>query len=486
MNFLQILYTNPLSLYNINNVTTRSNLTIKKVGTNNRTNTSMIVGGKSNSIGGLKRIVTFLQNDENSKMEVVNGSVMNLTNVVNLASKLLTLNTYGSNSEVVYISPVYNRYTNIVNNIPIINMSLNSYLLFEFTIDSLWLKTHKLFVFTPYIYSYNKEIIFGSVDKSIFITGSDMITSGNKIKICCTSSKVVASYYSKLNYVISKIPYDYILNSTYNILIRLASEIGSNNTISLNRYIKTSYNINNFLNTKNLNEFYSSSEIINSFPVVYSPISNSSTTKILNSYAQIKIYLEEIFTSIYIVYPYLSNYTDPSVNYAIDSFYVSVNLENPINIQANNTCENYYISNAIPIVNDSSKYLYILYLNQYSSGASITSNIQIYNYITHNGIANGTIITGPDMPFMSNTNYPYPISNDLSIYGIYGIPMLTLYNETNGDSINVTERVCYGLTNFNHLDDESVTTTVIYVGEKLSDEQINYLYENYQINVTYN
>lgn len=490
MNFLEILYTKPLLLYNSNNnVRSRSSLYIKTVNTSNRTNVSMIVGGRANSIGGLKRIVTFLNNDQNFKNEnrivVVNGRVADLTNVFKIISNILELNTYGANSEVKYISPIYDTYTKFIDNIPVVNMSLNSFLLFEFTLDDLWLKVYNLFVFAPYIYSYNGTTIFGSVDNSIFITPSQISSSDNKIKICCTSSKVIASYYSKLNYMISKIPYDYILNSTYNILIRFASIIGSSYTLQINKYIKTTYNIDKSLNTTNLSNFYSSAEIIQTYTPVYNAISNDSTQTIINSYTQIKTYLNEIFSTIYTVYPYLSNYTDPSVNYAIDSFYVSIDLPIPINIQANNTCENYYTSNSINIENDVSQYIYILYLNQYSSGAGITSNIQIYNSTTHNEIENGSIISGPDIPTMSTNNYPYPTSNDLPVYGIYGLSMAAVYAETDGDNIDIAERICYGLTNFNYVYYDSVNTSIIYVGEKLTDAQVNYLYDNFQITVTY-
>jgi hypothetical protein len=218
---------------------------------------------------------------------------------------------------------------------------------------------------------------------------------------------------------------------------------------------------------------------------VYDVISNDSTQIIINSYTQIKTYLNGFFSTIYTVYPYLSNYTDPSVNYAIDSFYVSNNLPRPINIQGNNTCENYYTSNPINIVNDMSQYIYILYLNQYSAGAGITSNIQLYNSTSHNEITNGSIISGPNIPTMSTTNYPYPTTNDLPVYGIYGLSMASIYTETSGDSIDVTERISYGLTNFNYVNYDSINTTVIYVGNKLSHTQTNYLYDNYQITVTY-
>jgi hypothetical protein len=309
----------------------------------------------------------------------------------------------------------------------------------------------------------------------------------NKIKICCTSSKQVASKYSKLNYQISKFPYDYMKKSAFNILIRFSTD--SNNktsTIDINEYIKTSYNTDNRLDTTDTSQFYNSQEIIEKYLPVYKPISNANTKEVITKYNNIKTYLNNNFTTINQVYPYFSNFATPQVAYAIDDAYKSIALNPRKNLNGNNTGENYYMTNEIPIEKVSNKYLYMLYVNHNSSGAGVTSTIQIYSSGTTNSIVNGSIATGPEIPTMITPNYPIPENNNLPKYGIYGLSMENIYTENVGvNGIVCVERISYGLTNYNHVEYNSIDTMVIYIGDKLTDIQVKTLSTDYNINVNY-
>jgi hypothetical protein len=439
--------------------------------------------------GWILKTAASLFSNNNESIQVDKGSVINLTDLItsltNIPALGAILDTYGQNSEVNYISPFYKNHTSITDNMPTFKMERNDFLLFEFTLSEEWLKQYNLFVFSTYIYSYDGDVIFGTPDNSIFVEPS--ILHDNKIKICCTSSKQVASKYSKLNYQISKFPYDYMDKSIFNILIRFATD--SNNktsTIEINEYIKTSYNTDNRLDTTDTSKFYNAQEIIEDYPTVYKPISNANTKEVITNYNAITNYLNKNFTTINQAYPYLSNFTDPPVAYAIDDAYRSIKLNPPKNLNGNNTCENYYMTNAISIVKNSNKYLYILYLNQYSSGAGVTSTIQIYSYGTSNSIVNGSIATGPEIPTMDTPNYPIAENNNLPEYGIYGLSMENIYTENVGvSSIVAVERISYGLTNFNYVKYNSINTMVIYIGEKLTDTQVKTLSTDYNINVSY-
>jgi hypothetical protein len=472
--YLSTLYENPLSLVNSSAIP-RSRLNMKQMGTYNRSNYSSIVCN-SNSFGSLKRIVTFLNNNNNSYN--INGIILNLTDILTLLSSILSVNSYGANSSVQYLVPYYPGISRFVNNIPVINMKTNNYILFEFMLDPIWLENHNLFVFTPYFYSYNNGTsnytIFGSTDQSIFFTKSSL-SKTNTIKICCTSSIDIGSTYSNLGYFISKIPIEYISNSTYTILIRIGTLGPYDSTSYINTYMKTS--IHTILNMAP-QKYYTSSEIMFSYPIVYPPISNSSTTSVITDFNDIAniVYGSITNPTTYPEYEYLSNFVVPPVNYALQSFYDSINLQNlspsrtPIDIQANNTCENYFITDSIPVTNDSTSYLFIVYLNQYSSGTAITSNIQIYNNTTHNEITGGIIYTGPNLPAMINNSYPFPASNIPYLYGVYIYPMNEIYNQTNGESILITERMSYGQTNYNHVVYNDITTSQIYVGTSSSSD----------------
>jgi hypothetical protein len=494
-NLIYKLYENSLLLMNNPNINNKR-LRMTKMGSSNRT-TEAIIGFGRNNKGSIKRVFEYL--NKNNNVTRIKGVLINLTQTLTILSRFFHLNSYGANSTVQYICPYYPGYTQIINNIPVINLQPNNFILFEFTIDEEWLSKHNLLVFTPYFYSYNdisnsittNYTIFGSTDQSLFFTKSSL--KNNKLRICCTSCIEVANTYSKLGYYISKIPYEYISVTNYSILLRIGTLGSPDLNVVINKYMSTS--IYTIQDTTFLT-YYNSNDIIESFPPVYPPISNSTTQNNINIFNQILSQFPSLINSTqspYLLYNYLSNYVVPPVSNAIESFYDSVNLQNlspprkPINIQANNTCENYYLSNIIPIENNQ-QYLYIVYLNQYLSGAGITSNIQIYDGVTHNQIPNGTIETAQDLPSMDETIYPFPSQNESSKfapYGIYGYPMSQLYNDTSGNGLIITERICYGQQNYNHVIYDDVNTAKIFIGNALTQQQITDLQNTYnQIDIT--
>lgn len=401
------------------------------------------------------------------------GYMIDLTDILTLLSKFNTIDDYGANSTVQYISPVYPSLTKTIDNIPVINMTADTFLLFEFNLDEAWQSSHNLCVFTPYFYSTTDNTAeyttFASVDTSLFFTKSSL-DANNTIKICCTSSQYIGNIYTNLGYNISKIPIEYVNNSTYNVLIRFGTLGPRDSTPYINTYFKTS--IHN-MSTIDQPSYYTSSDIISSFPFVYTPVSNENTIVVINEFNSVVNGVSTLISNpeSYILYPYLSNMVDPVINYAVQNFYDSINLKNlnpprtPINVQANNTGENYLMSDAVPVSNLSDSYLFIICLNQYSSGAGITSNVQIYNNITHNEIENGIIITGPSLPQFISDNFPFPNSNTLPPYSLYIYSMPYLYANTNGTSILITERISYGQTNYNHIVYDSITTSKVFVGE---------------------
>jgi hypothetical protein len=430
-----------------------------------RKNLPTINAGNPNSAGSFKRISSFLNNNENNENNENKGIMLDLTEIINNLVKFTAENTYGANATIQYISPVY-KSSKFIDNIPIVQMNVNTFLLFEITLDYLWQATHNLLILTPYYYTCSKngtlDTIFGSVDKNLFFTKSSL-DKNNSIKICCTASEYIGNIYKNQGYYISKIPYEYIDSSTYSILFRIGTLGPKDNTIKINRYCKTSINTMSDIT----NNYYTSNKIIYTLPPVYPPISNNETSEVINQFNIVVNKVTELISNqvTYLTYPYLSNYTNPNISYGLTNFYESISLPTPINMQANNTGENYLMTNPIPVTdNTSTTYLFIIYLNQNSSGGGITSNIQIYNANTNNEINGGLINTAPNIPSFISQRFPYPI-NTLPPYGIYITSMTDLYSQTNGVDIIITERICYSKDNFNYTNYNLLTPSKIFVGD---------------------
>ena len=400
------------------------------------------------------------------------GTILNLTEIMNILARFNYIVGYGENTTVDYLSPYYKGISSI-DSIPVLTMTGKDYLLFEITLDPLWLDTHNLIDFTPYIYYYN-TIIWGSVDTSLFLS-KKLLSPTNKINICCTACKEIGEKYSQMGYLISKLPIEYILNATISIFIRVSTQKGVPNIFNNN--IKTSYYTTN---EPRLN-YYTSEEIIATYPPVFPAISNEKTIKVIETYNKIQDYFSNLDTlTNYETYPYCASYAEPPVSYAIQSFYDSIDLEKltpsrtPLDLLANNTDENYYMTNPLSV--DSNNYVYILYANQFDTGASCTSNIQIYN--SYFNLIFNAIYTSADLPPMSSPRYPIPADEDSQQFPPYGlaiIPMSVLYKNSSGLDVIIVQRISFGLINANHIIYEDIQALSVYTGPLLTETNLSEL-----------
>jgi hypothetical protein len=161
-------------------------------------------------------------------------------------------------------------------------------------------------------------------------------------------------------------------------------------------------------------------------------------------------------------------------------------------MQANNTGENYYNSQGIPLYTNpfidlqtiSSPYLYILSLNQNTMGCGLTSNVQIYNAQSLAIIENGLIITSPDIPSFSTPNYPYASVNPYPLFQINAYNIADLIAEGITQVI-ITERISYNPVNFYQSSNEYPGKAYFFFGDALSSQQTSYLETNYDITINY-
>ncbi len=430
------------------------------------------------------------------------GYMVDLTRVMSFISMIRDIDSYGANVSVNYLAPFYKGITNMYNNIPIFKFeNKNDYLTFKITLNEKWLETHNLLIFTPYIYNIIGKTVFASTDNNIFINKS-LLNKKNEIKICVTASEEIAKKYLKKKYYISKLPVEYLNGSQLNILMRMGkTEKDAGEPVFT--YIETTFHSAKHSDKHcDDHKYFTSKKIIKSLPQVLPPITNANTVNVITNFVNIKAYITSLFSTIYLAYPYLSNYTTllgtatpAPVNFALTDFYVDFNLQkltpprNLINMQANNTGENYFMTNPISVAtinNESNEplYLYILYINQNSSGASLASDIQIYNSTTHNEIVHGHIRTGPFLPPMDYVNYPYPTEEEIAKYSDYGLYVydmryLNIVANDGADNLIFVERCAYNPTNLNQTIYSDINVITIYVGTALTSEQLTYLQTTY-------
>lgn len=414
-------------------------------------------------------------------------------------------NLYGANVTVSYICPEFKDISFFPSDgkIPIMNIGNYDYLIAEITMPPAgddWYDSHNLLHFTPYFYSSMKQgvnyTIFGSVDDSIFFTKKDL-EPGSKIKICVTASKLVADYFESLpeKYFISRIPADYnqLTNeSTFNIALRLGSpqDIKVNNDLFVQKNVSFEYH--KFLYHSSSQPTFTSTEIQKvSQPAGPAPV----FSRLSNRYKKLKAVMDTARENLgFGLAPYLANYASPPVDYAIKTFYQSIALSTPQNAQADNTQENYFMSDPIMVNDYREEYLHILYANQNKLGAALTSNVQIYDNdqgghscikLDPDGFlkGQGLLLTAADLPTFSTKNYPYSdgSESDFAPYGICSIPFSAIQEFNTGiKGIIVVERFSYNPVTLNYTDYDLCHTSKAYVGPALNNELVEYLTANFE------
>ena len=339
------------------------------------------------------------------------GQLVDLTKILTEISEIKNINAYGANYYNNYYAPIF-KNTIIINNIPVMRLnSIDEYILMELKIPGGdFVDNVNVFNITPYFYSFQDIDLFASVDKTLDFF-KPKVYSGDIIKVVFTSSKTIGSYFENLGYLISKIPFEYLHESTFNFLIRVGNKSGTYKPESLIKYTKLI--LDKFTYDKPLVP-YDALSIITSFPI---PLSskydyngqNLLLEGLLNYYDKqkeiyYKLEYEEIPT-----YLYLQNIPIPPVKYAFQSFYDAISVNPYVKLRANNTGESYFNSKLIDLENYKNCKIIILAVNQNAYGYGIYSNIHIYDNIDYTVIDEGSYLTSPNIPVINYPTYPYII-----------------------------------------------------------------------------
>jgi hypothetical protein len=433
------------------------------------------------------------------------GLLVDLTKVINLLSILNPYDYHGANIYNHYYLPVFDSITEYIDNIPVIKFNnCNEFILMELQIpdDENYLNDINVFNITPYFYTYkNDEVVFASTDQTIEFF-MNKIYPGRIIKIIFTFSETIGNLYHDDGYIVSKLPSEYINDVTFTFILRIGSIISyekqqhqqlsgqqqAHKTSAL--LMNTTLTLNEMIND-NIN-LYTSKTIIKTFPKVYGSILIYENTKINKIYDRTLlisykyIYQNEINyyknnkNNLEIkTYLFKQNLSNPEVKYAFQSFYEAISVRPFMNLQGNNTGENYYNSDIIHLNNYKNKNkIIILACNQLKFGYGLTSNIQIYDMNGFNVIDDGFYDTSPQIPSINSINYPYLSSNnsnnndnnhlmnynkvnnhnnvnigDLNDkYPLINKKVIDINNLSshNINDIFIIERVCYNPINFNH------------------------------------
>lgn len=425
----------------------------------------------------------------------VAGVIYNLDNFVHLAEYFgLQLDEYGANSTVDYLVPVFpDKITTFANNLPQIVMNKNDVILIEMTVpDTTWLDTHSLFNITPYFYFYEADGVETPVyaSENITIQFFELFgTPGNMIRICITPNATIASQYQEMGYMISAMPEEYLNSTTFQILFRVGT-IHREHQLSINNFVRVT-----FLQAAEDaafagSDYYDAAEIIASFPDELLPEDTPQYEINIADYNDIVAYLNGQGYTTYQCLKYLSNIH--STDYAFNNFYKAITVNPAAEIQANNTGENYYNSQGIPVYTNpfidlrtiSTPYLYVLSVNQNTMGSGLTSSVQIYNAQNLAIIPDGLIITSPDLPAFSAPDYPYVLDNPYPLFQInaYNIPELIASGIT---QVIITERISYNPVNFYQSSNEYEGKAYFFFGDTLTPMQTTFLETNYDITINY-
>ena len=398
------------------------------------------------------------------------GELINLTQIVSILSKFRSTDAYGGNLFTYYYGGIFPS-TQIVNNIPVLYLNeIDEYILFEFTIPNNGFVDNVNFVnFTPYIYSYQGIDVFGSTDRTIEFF-KPKLQPGDTIKIVLTSSETIGEHFKTKGYIISKLPYDYLNQSTVTFLLRIGNKTGQYNPGPIEKFSKLVYG--KFSSTEKLVP-YTTLEIIKSQPT---PLESKYVYTGLNDYliSLLSLYnkekqglLDNGFTQLP-TYLYLQNIPNPPVNYAFESFYDCITVSPYLQIQANDTGESYFNSDLLNLNDYVDTTFVILAVNQNKYGYGIYSNIQVYNNTGLQVIENLSYSTSPPIPVISDPNYPY--INDNNIVEAQKYPLIKINEFTANDllasgvqEIYISERVGYNPINFNHPNNYTVPRFTIFI-----------------------
>jgi len=421
----------------------------------------------------------------------VQGVIYNLDNFVHIAEYLgLQLDEYGANSTVDYLTPVFpDDITFFANSLPQISMKKNDAILMEITVPHQeWLDTHSLFNITPYFYFYDYENTQVPVyaSENITIQFFDLFQNPcDKIKVCFTANATIARKYEKEGYMISSMPEEYLDQTTFQILFRVGA-VSADYQLSINKFVKVEYLQATECKDFAHSDYYDAFDVIASFPEELLPENTQSYQTNIADYEDIVSYLETEGYTAYQCLKYLSNIYN--TNFAFNNFYKAISVNPQAQMQANNTGENYYNSQGIPVYDQpfinldtiSSSYLYVLSLNQNMMKCGLTSNVQIYNADNLAIIDNGLIITSPDLPAFSAPNYPYVSEDPYPLFQINAYNIQDLIN-AGITQVIITERISYNPVNFYQSSNEYPGKAYFFFGEALTGPQTSYLESNYDI-----
>ncbi len=425
----------------------------------------------------------------------VRGAIYNLDNFVHIADFFgLQLDQYGANSTVDYLVPVFpHKITTFEDSLPQIVMNKNDAILIEVTVpDNTWLDTHSLFNITPYFYFYRS----GGVETSVYASENITIqffelfnTPGQKIKICITPNATIASEYEGLGYIISGMPEEYLDATTFQILFRVGTINGQPQS-SINNFVKVDFLKATEPQAFGGSDYYDAAQIIASFPPELLPEDTPQYETNIEDFGDIVSYLDGQGYTTFQCLKYLSNIY--STDYAFNNFYKAITVNPPAQMQANNTGENYFNSQGIPVYTNafidlntvSGTYLYILSINQNTMGSGLTSNVQIYNAQSLAIIPDGLIITSPDLPPFSAPDYPYVSDNPYPLFQINAYNIADLISSGTTQVI-ITERISYNPVNFYQSSNDYVGKAYFFFGDTLTPTQTNFLETNYDITINY-
>ena len=416
----------------------------------------------------------------------VKGEIFNINNIFTVIEAQTSNSTTndGANSTVSYLGVNFKDISYINNEFMNIDVRPDDFMIISVKIpDMNTIKNNNFFSITPYFFNYTNDNvttnIFASIDNSIEFFDK-MRNTGKTYKICFTSSKKVAERF-KDKCIISMFPKNLLSSCSFTLLIRLGI---------INNILNFSQNINRFVKCKYYRYsssiqlypdalYFNTPDIVKTFQPALLPPPESYRTE-LDIFNSIKKYFVDLNYKDFPGYKYLSNVYN--INYAVQNYFTAISVLGQI--YGNNTGEAYFNSDNINLELYSNKYLYVLALNQNKLKVALTSNIQIYDSSTLANIVDGTIITSPNLPSFTSKSYPFIKENTLPLYSLTCYSIASILSKNDCTAIRIVERVAYSPINFNHPSNEYTGTAISFIGDQLTQKQLEYLNMVYSITVT--